>query len=194
MKYILTFVILLFFGSAFCQSEKQYTEISYINLKDSILINTIKRVISDQVASTDTSNLFKKGLGYIEVTVTKYTHKDTLRSYGIIPSGYGIKKESSEMVYPDYYSFIDNKLILINLGITSDISLKQFSESSKEHIRNLVDNCLEKPRSVTFYDENGKIAFTDPKFRIDYISFSYYNLYILKDKPPIVKMGEDYKN
>lgn len=165
-----------------------------MSLTDTALVSTINRVISDQANSKDTANIFKKGLGYIIVHVTKYRVKDTLRAYYIAPDGFGIKENSSNNVYPDYYSFVNNKLVLVTIDVMREISSRQFSEESKKNIRTLVENCLKKSERAVFYDENGKIAFIDPNFRVDYIFFDVYNLYILKNKPPVLKLGEDYNN
>ncbi|MES2426050.1 MAG: hypothetical protein V4560_03720 [Bacteroidota bacterium] len=172
--------------------EKRYTDISYLKISDSALIDGINKVVNQEVNNPDDS-LFKKGFGYIRVSVIQYPKNDTVIVYYIAPELSAITKKSIEQVYPDYYSFVNGRLVLITMRALDVFASREFSEKSKKNIRELVDKCLEKTQKVTFYDENNKKAFTDKHFRTDYLLFgSGKELYIFKNKPAVLKRPAYY--
>jgi hypothetical protein len=172
--------------------EKRYTDISYLKISDSALIDGINKVVNQEVNNPDDS-LFKKGFGYIRVSVIQYPKNDTVIVYYIAPELSAITKKSIEQVYPDYYSFVNGRLVLITMRALDVFASREFSEKSKKNIRELVDKCLEKTQKVTFYDENNKKAFTDKHFRTDYLLFGGgMELYIFKNKPAVLKRPAYY--
>jgi hypothetical protein len=192
-KVFLLFLFYLLVGLQLSYGqEKPYTDISYLKLTDSALINGINKVVSQEENNPDDS-LFKKGFGYIRVSVKQYPKNDTVIVYYIAPELSTIKKSSLEQAYPDYYSFVNRRLVLITINALDAFTSREFSEKSKKNIRDLVDKCLEKTQKITFYDENNKKAFTDKYFRPDYLLFgSGKELYIFKNKPPVLKRPAYY--
>ena len=73
--------------------NKGQIDIQYINLGDTTISNEIKSFIAYEVNSADSEHLFKKGFGYIKLSIEEYLHSDTLCSYYISPSFSDIKKK-----------------------------------------------------------------------------------------------------
>lgn len=192
MKHLLyTIVFLILTNAAIGQIKNQYSTLSYVTLTDSILINTIKHSLNIELNSDDSKNLFKKGFGYIAVHVVKYSQNDTLRVYYISPALLSIKEDSPNSLYPDFYSFVNNQLVVIYLDVLNKFAEKEYSNKEKKRIREMINKHLVKTKKVTFYDENEKKSFTDKHFRIDYFKFGGgYNVYIIKGKDPVIKEGK----
>jgi hypothetical protein len=89
--------------------------------------------------------LFKKGLGYIDATLIKYPDKDTIAVYYVSPQLHGYTNESIDWSYPDFYSYINNRLVLISV-IRYIPSQSEDIRKSKKFLRGLVDKCLEKKK------------------------------------------------
>lgn len=188
--YLYIGFLLLWSSIAIGQIKKGQSSISYISLTDSTLINTINKVVDAATNVESTDNLFRKGFGYISVHVTKYTQKDTLRVYSIAPSLFSIREESSNNLYPDYYSIINNRLVVIYLDGLRQFANMEYSDKAKQQIRSIVNGTLEKTKKVTFCDNNEKESFTDKHFRIDHLLWGSYTVYIIKGKNPVIKETE----
>jgi hypothetical protein len=161
--------------------------ISNKKITDTILIDNINKVIGLEKSNVS-DTLFKKGLGYIDLTLIKYPGNDTTAVYYISPQLYGYNKESIDWSYPDFYGFLGERLILINISPIHSFTERKYSEKSKKFLRGLVDKCLEKKKKVKFYNMDGTKAFTDKNFRVDYMNFySGYYLYILRNKKSILE-------
>jgi len=193
MKYALWFLLIsnvFLMKTALCQTKEEFTDIPYVKISDSVLISNIDKIIDLQVNSSDTSNLFKKGFGYVSLLVFKYpNNKDTSIIYYINTELFGFKKETSDWSYSDYYSYVNNKLVLVTIGPLRSFAETKHSEKSKKLIRKLVDKCLVKTQKLTFYNMDGTKAFTDKHFRQDVITFhgGYYLYIFRKKKPPELK-------
>jgi len=194
MKNYLFYIIagvLALTQTAICQTKKEYTDISYIKLTDTILIENINKEINEQLNTVDSGRLLKKGvMGYIDVYVNEFPQKDTIIHYSILPSLYPINETAADSRYPEYYTYVNDRLVVIYLKVLNQFTERVYSEKSKKHIRKLIDNVVDKPHKSTFYDMNGKKLYTNKKNRIDYNFVGALSIYILKNKPPI--FGREY--
>ncbi len=172
--------------TSYSQNKTPY-KIQYLDLKDKFVIKEIEKLIKDEINSNDTSQFFKKGLGYIKLNIYNYSDRDTIIKYYLTPSLEGLKKEDTDNKYPLFYTYVSKRIVLIYLNVLLEFADYKLAEKSKRRIRKKIEPFLEKTRKMTFYDIEGKKTFTDKNFRIDYIKFHAGRyIYILKDKPPIV--------
>ena len=185
--YYLSFLALLLPVAAIAQKAKVKNDVNFIVLKDTTLKAAVYKIVDREVAKTDSNNLFKKGLGYISVHVTQYSERDTLISYYISPELFAFKNDTPDDLYPGYYSYLGDRLVLIYIDAFKNMATRVLTEKYKKRVREVVNNTLEKPKKVVFYDVNNKKAFTDKNFRIDYLNFhSGIYLYIFKHRPPLM--------
>lgn len=188
LRIVLVFSIMFIFLRyiAFSQ-EKPDNKIQYLVLKDKFLIKEIKKLIVDEINSNDSNQFFKKGLGYVRLNVYNYSHNDTLIKYYITPTMTSFKKDDNDDLYPLFYTYINERIVLIYLNVVNEFSIFNLSKKSKTRFRKKVEIFLPETKKMTFYDMEGKKTFTDKNFRIDYFKFHGGKyIYILKDKPPIV--------
>ena len=190
MKYLILISAFLSFVSmkGACQSKRMGTKISYLELKDSTLVENIKRIINKEVNSdTSKNNMFRKGLGYILLEVKQHFNSDTLRQYYIDPQLLSFKDDTDDRLYPDYFSFVDNRLVIIHLQVLDEFTKRYLTAKTKSNFRKLINSYLGKTKKMTFYDVDNKKAFTDKNFRIDYFKFdSGVMIYILKNGSALV--------
>ena len=187
MRISFIFYCLLFLLIYIPQEAKSQKRIGYTDLNDSTSTQNIKFIINRETASTDSGNLFKKGFGYVRLTILSYNNKDTIVKYYLNPELSFLKSDSPDALYPDYYGFVENTLVVIYNNVLNELSNDPFSESDKRKIRKLIDRRLQKPVRKPFYDLDGKKKFTDKAFRVNY--FQLHNriyIYELKNKPPLV--------
>lgn len=184
-----------FWGLNLYAQTKPELKIQYIEIKDPFIIKEIEKLILEEVnrerdTTTNkvyTENLFKNGLGYINLTINSNFKGDTICRYYISPSLVSIKEEQADDVYPPFYTNIGGRLILIYSSELEFLSNGSYTEKSKKMLRKKLEPFLERVKDVTFYDMQGKKAFRDKKMRKDY--FQFHNgkyIYILKNKSPIV--------
>ncbi len=181
--------------------KRKKINIQEVSLKDTLLIYEIKKLIKEESEQTD---MFKKGLGYIEVfpDANEYlphqiTDYKNIRQCYYINVNYtalkSMKRESnSYSVYPDFYTFIDQRLVFIKCYTLNNMVSRAFTEKSMRKLRKIQNNYLEKTKRVTFYDLNKKKTFTDKHFRIDYHSIhGGKHIYIYRDKSYEIKQDPD---
>jgi hypothetical protein len=176
--------------------------IQEVSLKDTILINEIRKIIGEE---TEQREMFKKGLGYIVVFSNACEHlyrqimdfKNIDQCYYVTVDYTGLKRVNSKntkayLLYPDFYSFIDRRLVFIKFNTLNTMISRTFTKKSMRKLRKIQDDYLEKEKRVVFYDMNKKKAFTDKHFRIDYrtIHGGKY-IYIYRDKSYAVKRDPD---
>ena len=172
MRFFLPFIIIFsFVKTSFGQTNK--IEIQHLNIKDSSFIKNVKSIIEYEKNSTeDNHHFFKNGFGYIAVTIHDYVHGDTLIKYNVLPMMSNIGENDDSIVYPLYYTYIDGRPVLIYLSTIKNFASVVFSKKSKRFISELIKPFLEKTKDVQMYDENGKKAFRDKNFRVDYFKLS----------------------
>lgn len=181
-------------------------DIQYIEVQDSVLVQEVKKLIAYEEnreirkpkpgEKVYSENLFKKGLGYIEVHMESFysdpnrvNDGDTLYSYFIDPSWHVFRDDTLDSVYPPFYTYIGGRIVLLYFPILRQVADIRYSKKSKKAFRKKIDKYLEKPEAVTAYNLDGSVAFRDKNFRITYFRFEHdgRHIYILKNKPPILE-------
>ena len=170
--------------------KEQLTEISYLKLTDTALIDGINKVVK-QEENNPNDPLFKKGLGYINVSVQKYSKNDTVIVYYIAPQAFSIRQRDDNQVYPDYYSFVNGRLVLIKLPVLEAFTSRAFTEKSKKLIRELINDHLDKPVKIRFPDANGKKGLVNEQ-RGGFVFGGGMELYVFKNKPAVLKRPTYY--
>lgn len=171
MKFFLLFMLILFVIQTIHGQGKKF-KIQHIDIKDSSFIKNVTSIIENEKNSTgDEHHFFKNGLGYISVTMYDYVYGDTLLKYNVLPMMSNIGEDDAAIVYPLYYTNIDGRPILIYLSTLKSFAKIEFDKKSKQSISKLIQPFLEKTKDVQMYDENGKKAFRDKNFRINYFKF-----------------------
>lgn len=99
-------------------------------------------------------------------------------------------KEVSNNAYPIFYTYVNNRIVLIDVDGVDKFASFNISEKTKRKFRKKIEPFLEKTERRTFRDMEGNKTFNDNKFRIDWFRvFRVHNgkyIYTLKNKPPIV--------
>ena len=78
------------------------------------------------------------------------------------------RDKKAYLFYPDFYSFVDGRLVFIKIHILNDMIWRALTEKSMRKLRKIQNRFLEKTKRMTTYDMEGKKIFTDKHFRIDY--------------------------
>lgn len=163
IKSILTILVLFQFTTSLAQEITP--DIQKINISDKGFIKNITDYIEDQKGGQDEFGFFKKGLGYVSVQISDYHHQDTLLRYYVLAQASSFDKDSGDILYPQYYTFIDGHPILLYFRSVNMISALKYSENSKIKFRKVIEKCLDKPKNTDFYDVNNKKIFTAKKFQ-----------------------------
>lgn len=189
MKFKLVLCLFLIsVGSLSAQVKRPPLKIQEIVLKDSVLIQQIERLIQDEINNEeDEYEFFKSGLGYINLHVLNYSDRDVIRKYVIYPGMTAYRKSSSDELYPLFYSFVANRMVLIYIDPLYRFANFRFTQSSKRQFRKKLEPYLEKPQNITARDSDGNIVIRDKHFRIDWFRLhSGRYIYIFHDMPPLV--------
>jgi len=187
LKYIFIFFNLLA-TTAFCQTKGDLS-IQYVNLTDTTVGKEIENTIIEEINSADSEHLFKRGFGYISLTIKQYSSSDTLYSYYIAPSLYAIKTKDINNKYPLFYTYVYGRLVTIYSSALGENTISlDFSSKSKARFRKKISLFLEKTVDRTFYDASGHKVFRDKHFRLDRFKFdSGKFVFVLKNNIYIVK-------
>lgn len=152
--------------SNFIFSDKDSTVIYPIDLSKNKLVYTeVRKYIKEQ---SDSSTLFKNGFGFITIENIKlYDHipvkprdfdtygKDVIATFTISKTSYTLSDKYALTRYPSYYSFVDDKLILIYDQTFEWLASPVYTTESKKNIEKLVLNTLQQ-----VFNEN--FVFVDP--------------------------------
>lgn len=141
--------------------------IQYVTLSDSILISELKKYINYE-SKMDT--LFAKNRGYIEMSFSFKRRNgesnngdriDTVFTYYIRSSFMSLAKNSNKLgdIYPNYYSFISDRLICVSVDSGLTQQYLGFSEKSKNRLNRIVEKSLDKSRTFVNTDRVFKIHF-----------------------------------
>ncbi|AZQ64829.1 hypothetical protein EI427_21630 [Flammeovirga pectinis] len=172
LKYII--LVLLFSNIGISRAQIFETDIQFVSLKDSILINSIDSLIDYEV-KTDT--LFSNSKGYFLLNIDYEVRNgvgppssriDTVLQYNLMKS-YGHPDKSVNQIesfYPPYFTIINRRLICIQIdGLTE--SKISFTEKSKKMYLDYLSNFL---------------GDTGDKSRMILWDLNYsYNIYILRN-------------
>ncbi|MCX7551703.1 hypothetical protein [Xanthomarina sp. F2636L] len=145
---ILTFLSLL-------NVQAQELDIHKIELTDIVLISTISEYIKETKQNFSEFN----NIGYIKVSI-KSVNKPNLgnelkRVYKIEDVGIEILDKNEDWWYPNYYTYIDNKLIIIYNKTIDDVLNIKFSNKSKRKFRKILEEYLPPKKKFKFIDFEG---------------------------------------
>jgi hypothetical protein len=172
-------------------NKRKAVDIPEVSLTDSILVKEIRKLIEEETAVND---MFKRGLGYIEVFPDYDLKENIVRSYYINVDYTGLKSmEATDpkayLAYPDYYAFVDGRLIFVKLHMLDGMICTRLKEKTMRKLRKIQNRFLEKPIRAPAYDMNGKKVFTFKHFRIDYFRFHGGKyIYVYSDRPYVVEL------
>lgn len=180
------FLILIFFVFNILSVPSQDFEIHEIELTDTVLISTI----SEYIKETKTFDSLFNHVGYVKVDIRGLNNynkeKEIFRIYYITDSSYPLEKNDQDKSYPDYYTYIDDKLVLIYNDLNKELFKYTFSSSSKKKLRKLMDPFLSPKITPKYLPKNKKERDFIKDFREQYVRFRHTELIIIKGENPIV--------
>jgi len=132
MKRFKLLILVLYIG---CFSlNAQGIDIFKISLNDTIL----KQNISEYIKETKTFDSEFNHIGYVIVVIKGLNNynkeKDIFRIYNIYDSSYPLEKHDQDKRYPNYYTYVDEKLVLFFNDLNKEIFKNTFSCKSKKKI------------------------------------------------------------
>lgn len=182
-------IILALLANSLCSFGQNNVPVTIqcVTLRDEVLKKEIINIIAEESNSNDPDSLFKKGLGYVVVHIQSYSRGDTLTKYYIAPSLISLKEKDFDDNYPNFYSYVGGRIVLIYINEIQKSLNISYSDKSKSELRKKLDQFLEKTTDQTFFDNSGNKAFRDKKFRIDHFKFDAGKyVYIMKNKLPVI--------
>ena len=120
-----------------CSVQSGYLKIQETKLKDSVVRREIVKLVETRAYLDST---FRRGYGYITVGFYTMRKGDTLAHYMLSPS---VLRHDEGMHFPPYYTFIDQKLVLVYDLILSDYVEVKYSHSSKKKLIKLIDKFID---------------------------------------------------
>jgi hypothetical protein len=133
----------------------QELEIHEIKLTDTILKNTI----SDYIKETKQNFPEFNSVGYIKVSIRSvnkpYLGKNLKRVYKIEDAGIEVLDKNEDLWYPNYYTYIENKLVIIYNKTIDDLLEIRFSKKSKRKFRRVLEGYLPTKKKFKFRDFEG---------------------------------------
>jgi len=185
MKRTITLIILLFLSYS-CYSQQIKRDIQRLKIKDTVLLQQLNIMINGiAIYGGD----YKSGYGYIELHIEQFAGSaDTAITYSFSPSLLFLDEKATDDLYPDYYDFVDNKLVTIYIDALDryHFSNKTLTDKSKKMIRTLTDKYLEKAGPMI------KIKEKTVLFRSQTFTSGGTKIYILRNKPPIIRKVMEY--
>jgi hypothetical protein len=184
MKYKL--LVLIFFVLSLLSVQAQELEIHEIKLTDTIL----KSAISDYIKDTKTFDSEFNQIGYVIVIIKGLNNynkeKDIFRIYNIYDSSYSLEKNDKDIMYPNYYSYVDEKLVLFFNDLNKELFQNTFSCKSKKKMRKLMEPFLSPKIKSKDLPKNKLERDFVKDFREQYVRFRHTELIIIKGEKPIV--------
>jgi len=185
-------------GLSLAQVKNTPIRIQEIVLKDSFLVQQIEKLIHDEINNkVDSNRFFKKGLGYINLHLLNSTDRDVLRKYCISPGISGFRESNPDEIYPLFYSYVADRMVLIYSDEFRGIADLRITETSKRRFRRKLEPFLEKTQNITAYDSVRNVKIRDKHFRPDHLwMHSGKYIYIYRDKSAQVlnEREEELKN
>lgn len=161
--FFLTLFLIVNFGSV----QAQDYAVQEIVLKD----GTLKSVIADYIISLKENNNEFSEMGYIEVEQFFYNRQ----AYGPeLKEKYIIKNQNfqpnlSSSRFPNFYAFVENKIILFYYP---NFSFAKHSKKSRKKLIKELQPFLNKKIHIIARDMDGNIVIDDKNFRDE-----YYNIH-----------------
>jgi hypothetical protein len=180
------FLILIFFVFNILSVPSQDFEIHEIELTDTVLISTI----SEYIKETKTFDSLFNHVGYVKVDIRGLNNynkeKEIFRIYYITDSSYPLEKNDQDKSYPDYYTYIDEKLVLIYNDLNKELFQYTFSCKSKKKLRKLTEPFLGPKITPKDLPKNKKERDFIKDFREQYVRFRHTELIIIEGEKPMV--------
>ncbi|NOS94739.1 MAG: hypothetical protein HOP30_22740 [Cyclobacteriaceae bacterium] len=152
-----------------------YTQsVSRVDLKEKFLLSYIEEFIQKQSLS---DSLFRKGLGFISLTVKPHSSKsDTVREYHLNTYYYDLKKTG---LYPPCYTILMGRLVCIYFPQLSEVV--NLSSKDKKKFDRLLESFLPKKQTIRFTTKDGKKV-VDKSFRNEIVTIDGGKIiYLFKD-------------
>jgi DNA integrity scanning protein DisA with diadenylate cyclase activity len=144
-------------------SFAQNSDIKKITISDTLLYKTVKNFIANR---KNESAKFKK-FGYINLTLKYYNSQansiDLMSSYSIVDQYFSL--DSGYLKYPKYYTYIENRLILIYDYWSAIFDEKAVSKRDKKKLGKKINKTLDKTEHIVAKDKTGKVVIDDKNFR-----------------------------
>lgn len=159
------------------QSEKKagFSEIEEIHLIDTVLIGSISALIdssfssvANEVFTTDISP-FKQGAGYIRLDIWNHRLENIRTRYVVTKSLNTIEEEAADSVYPLYFTYINDRIVLVYCQTCLDgemTTVQSISEASKTALRDRLEPFLVPTTKAMIPGKDGNPEEVD--FRIQY--------------------------
>ncbi|MFC4209714.1 hypothetical protein ACFOWA_00890 [Pedobacter lithocola] len=125
-------------------------QIQRVDLKDSILIQEIKKFIQSEIVK-------EKGfkvVGYITISKIRNSANDIIKRYHINKNYVNFDELKNDSQFP-FYSYVDSKIILLKGEIESFVD-KKFSNRSKKHFQRIIEPFLYKVKLMQAPSIDGK--------------------------------------
>ena len=169
MKKIIWLILLFTVTNAVGQSNLINTQ--YITIKNDSLTKYVNEIVKNEIDGDRDYQFFKRGIGYIMVSMRDYVRGDTVVKLTIESGFADFKEDVSDTAYPAYYTLISGRPVLLYVRSLENLGINKYSYRSKKRFRQWLEPYLEKVQDRQFYNEDGSKAFRIKKFRIDYFKF-----------------------
>src|SRR5690606_6095941 len=140
--------------------------------------------ISDYIKETKTFDSEFNHIGYIIVVIKGLNNynkeKDIFRIYNIYDSSYPLEKNDQDIMYPNYYTYVDDKLVLIYNDLNKEVFDYTFSCKSKKKMRTLMETFLSPKIKSKDLPKNKLERDFIKDFREQYVRFRHTELIIIK--------------
>ncbi len=155
--------------------EVGFSEIEEIHLKDTILIGSISALIDSAFTAENKAvfksdiSLFKQGAGYIRLDIWNHRLENIRARYVVTKSLDTIEEEAADSVYPLYFTYIKNRIVLVYCQTCLDhelTTIQPLSEASKTALRDRLEPFLVPPIKAMIPGKDGNPEEVD--FRIQY--------------------------
>ena len=164
----------------------QDIDIINVTLNDTVLKQNISEYIKETKAIDTTFN----NIGYIIVNIKGINNynkgKDVFKIYNIYDSSYSLENKDKDNMYPHYYTYVDDKLVLIYNDLNKELFQYAFSYKSKKKLRKLTEPFLSPKIKPKDLPKKRKERDFIKDFREQYVRFRHTELIIIKGEKPIV--------
>ncbi|WP_289021959.1 hypothetical protein [uncultured Salegentibacter sp.] len=159
MRYFKVLIFLFFIQLS--HSYAQNLKIQEINLSNNVLENEIINFIDNKKQEYTNFNDF----GYIKVTLDYYNSQANQKELSHI---FSIKDQyiplKTEANYPLFFTYIDDKIVLLYTNEFRLINEIKFSKRSKRKLEKKVNKSLGKTEHVIAYNSKGEKVIDDKDF------------------------------
>ncbi len=173
--YLLFAGLLMLSYGAFAQStgESGLAEIKQISLRDTFLIESIVTLVDTtfvpekDVAYDHDKSPFEQGKGYVRLDIYNHQLENLSTRYVLTAVLNTIEEENPDSSYPQFFTYIDGRLVLVYCQTCIDEQLatrSSLSESTKSGLRERLEPFLVPTVKVMLPGKDGELEEAD--FRI----------------------------